>query len=93
MRMATVVLPVPGLPVKLMCRVGACEERPNFERTRSTRRSAAISRMRCLTGARPMSSSSSCSRTGPTPDCANSSARLIRPGGGARLGFGRLAHA
>ena len=53
MRTATVVLPVPGLPVKLMCKVGACEASPNFDRTRSTSRSAAISRMRCLTGARP----------------------------------------
>ena len=28
MRTATVVLPVPGLPVKLMCSVGACAVRP-----------------------------------------------------------------
>ena len=30
MRTATVVLPVPGLPVKLMCRVGACERETEF---------------------------------------------------------------
>ena len=33
MRTATVVLPVPGLPVKLMCNVGVCEASPNFDRT------------------------------------------------------------
>ncbi len=48
MRVATVVLPVPGLPVKLMCSVGASDVRPNFARTRSTSSSAAISRMRLL---------------------------------------------
>ena len=64
---ATVVLPVPGLPVKLMCRVGLCG-RGRALRARSTSNSAAISRMRCLTGARPISSSSSCASTGPTPD-------------------------
>jgi len=32
MRSATVVLPVPGLPVKLMCRLGACACSPRFMR-------------------------------------------------------------
>ena len=30
MRIATVVLPVPGLPVKLMCSDGACAARPRL---------------------------------------------------------------
>ena len=59
MRSATVVLPVPGLPVKLMCSVGVSDEMPSFLRSRSTRSSAAISRMRFLTGFRPTSSRSS----------------------------------
>ena len=58
-RSATVVLPVPGLPVKLMCRVGVSCARPSFLRARSTSSSAAISRMRVLTGARPINSRSS----------------------------------
>ena len=78
MRSATVVLPVPGLPVKLMCRVGGSEVRPNFARTRSTSSSAAISRMRFLTGASPTSSSSSCCSTGPTPEAAYSAGEADR---------------
>ena len=35
MRSATVVLPVPGLPVKLMCRLGACAARPRLARSLS----------------------------------------------------------
>ena len=34
MRSATVVLPVPGLPVKLMCSVGAPAARPSCSRAR-----------------------------------------------------------
>ena len=48
MRSATVVLPVPGLPVKLMCSVGGSWARPSAARARSTSSSAAISRMRRL---------------------------------------------
>ena len=61
MRRATVVLPVPGLPVKLMCSDGprARPARPRA-RSRSITSSAAISRMRVLTGASATRSSSSC---------------------------------
>ena len=60
MRSATVVLPVPGLPVKLMCsdggslqaRAGGAASRPA-----AARRSRGCG---CLTGARPTSSRSSC---------------------------------
>src|SRR5665213_2123229 len=61
MRMATVVLPVPGLPVKDMCRLGAPEAMPRAVRAFSTARNAAISRSRVLTGTSPTSSASSCS--------------------------------
>ena len=50
MRSATVVLPVPGLPVKLMCSEGRDEIRPSSRRSRSITSSAAISRMRVFTG-------------------------------------------
>ena len=70
MRAATVVLPVPGLPVKDMCRVGGWATSPTSRRSLSTSSSAAISRMRRLTGFRPTSSRSSCSRTGPTPEAS-----------------------
>src|SRR5450755_656074 len=63
MRIATVVLPVPGLPVKLMCSEGFSAARPRFRRSLSITSSAAISRMRCLTGARPTRSRSSSSST------------------------------
>ncbi len=56
MRSATVVLPVPGLPVKLMCSDGAPAASCMSRRTLSTTSSEAISRMRFLTGARPISS-------------------------------------
>ena len=59
MRSATVVLPVPGLPVNDICSVGGPETSPTCSRARATRRKAAISRMRCLTGARPTRSRSS----------------------------------
>jgi len=63
MRIATVVLPVPGLPVKHMCSVGVSEASANCLRKRSTKSSAAISRMRVLTGLSPISSRSSLSST------------------------------
>src|SRR5690242_1101803 len=59
MRRATVVLPVPGLPVKAICNVGGSEVSPTSWRARATKRNAAISRMRCLTGASPTRSRSS----------------------------------
>jgi hypothetical protein len=64
---ATVVLPVPGLPVKLMCSVGACEATPSFDLTRSTRRSATISRMGCLTGCPPRDMPTETFPIGPHP--------------------------
>src|SRR5437588_239495 len=63
MRSATVVLPVPGLPVKLMCRLGAWASSPRFMRSLSITSSAAMSRMRALTGASPTRSRSSSSIT------------------------------
>src|SRR5947209_5408105 len=74
-RTATVVLPVPGLPVKHMCRVGRSESRPNPRRNRSTSSSEATSRMRVFTGASPTSSRSSCSSTSNTLEPRNSSSR------------------
>ena len=68
MRSATVVLPVPGLPVKLMCSVGVSCARPSCFRARSTSSSAAVSRMRFFTGSSPISSRSSSSSTAATPD-------------------------
>ncbi len=77
MRMATVVLPVPGLPVKLMCRLGpepaGPAASPRFRRSLSTTNRAAMSRMRCLTGARPTRSRSSSSITDSTWLCASTS--------------------
>src|SRR5882762_5890821 len=73
MRSATVVLPVPGLPVKLMCRLGACADRPRFMRSLSITSSAAMSRMRALIGVRPTRSRSSSSITPPAWLCASTS--------------------
>src|SRR5690606_40296309 len=56
MRTATVVLPVPGLPVKHICMLGCSDSIPTCARALATSRNAAISRTRCLTGARPMRS-------------------------------------
>ena len=73
MRSATVVLPVPGLPVKDMCRLGACACRPRFMRSLSITRSAAMSRMRALMGASPMRSCSSSVMTASAWLCASTS--------------------
>src|SRR3979411_1644237 len=73
MRSATVVLPVPGLPVKLMCRLGACAARPRFVRSLSITSSAGMSRMRALIGGRPTRSRSSSSITAPAWLCASTS--------------------
>ena len=63
MRIATVVLPVPGLPVKDMCSEGDPATRPSCLRARSMSSSAAMSRTRAFTGLSPISSRSSSSRT------------------------------
>src|SRR5687768_14276813 len=67
MRRATVVFPVPGLPVKHMCSDGRSDASPCSRRRRSTTSSAAISRMRVFTGARPTRSPSSSSSTESSP--------------------------
>src|ERR1700761_8246269 len=71
MRKATVVLPVPGLPVKDMCRLGACACMPKFSRSLLITSSAAMSRMRPLMGARPTRSRSNSSITAPAWLCAS----------------------
>src|SRR6266516_3516306 len=60
MRSATVVLPVPGGPVKDMCSEGGRAVRPKLRRIRSTRSSAAISRMRVFTDLSPTMTCDSC---------------------------------
>ena len=50
-------------------RFGRAATRPNRARCASTSSSAAISRIRVLTGASPTSSRSSASRTASTPEC------------------------
>lgn len=54
----TVVLPVPGLPVKDICRPGLFAVIPKFFLNLSINNNAAISRIRAFTGAKPTSSSS-----------------------------------
>src|ERR1700694_3663510 len=83
-RIATVVLPVPGRPVKLMCRVGRSVVRPRCSRTRATRSSAAISRIRVLIGVSPISSRSSSSSSCWMLDARNSAPRSTRPASAAR---------
>ena len=63
MRSATVVFPVPGLPVKLMCSEGRAQARPCSRRRRSMTSSAAISRMRVFTGSSATRSASICAST------------------------------
>src|SRR5690606_8146606 len=75
MRSATVVLPVPGLPVKLICSVGVSCARPMLRRARSTRSRAAVSRIRFFTGASPIKSRSSSASTSLTPDASYSARR------------------
>src|SRR5918996_718748 len=67
MRRATVVFPVPGLPVKHICSDGRSDASPCSPRKRSTTSSAAISRIRIFTGASPTSSRSSWSSTASSP--------------------------
>ena len=55
----TVVLPVPGLPVKDICNPGLFAVIPKFFLNLSINNNAAISRIRAFTGARPTNSSSS----------------------------------
>ena len=73
-RLATVVLPVPGLPLKHICRLGAWLVRPRFTRSLSMTSSAAISRIRALTGTRPTKSRSSSFSTASTCEPSNTSA-------------------
>ena len=58
---ATVVLPVPGGPVKTKCLAGGWLVRPCASRSRATRSCAVISCTWRLTGSRPISASSSAS--------------------------------
>ena len=67
---ATVVFPVPGLPVRLMCSVGGWELRAISSRSLSITSRAAISRMRPFTGSSATRSRSSCSSTSCTRDCS-----------------------
>src|ERR1700722_13755069 len=83
MRSATVVLPVPGLPVKDMCRLGACACSPRFMRSLSITRSAAMSRMRALMGASPMRSCSSSVMTASAWLCASTSLTVRAPAAAA----------
>src|SRR6202165_4843974 len=62
-RMAIVVLPAPGLPVKHMCNVGGSDSSPMVRRRRSTTNRAAISRIRAFTSRSATSSRSSRLRT------------------------------
>jgi hypothetical protein len=78
MRMATVVFPVPGLPVKDMCREGEPDTSPSSFLARSTTNKAAMSRIRVFTGFKPMSSASSSSRTSLTRVSASNAPRSIR---------------
>src|SRR5258706_13550693 len=78
MRIATVVFPVPGLPVKDMCSEGEPPTRPTCLRARSTRSSAAMSRMRAFTGLSPISSASSSSSTSVTFEPESSASKSTR---------------
>src|SRR5438034_671339 len=90
-RIATVVLPVPGLPVKDMCRLGPPAENPRSRRSRSTSSSAAISRMRVFTGASPIRSRSSSRNSSLTPVSASADAKLLASSGRLALGFAGVA--
>ena len=84
MCMATVVLPVPGLPVKHMCRLGRDDVSPYRCRSRSISSSAAISRTRALTGASPTNSRSNSSSIRDSRWACCSSAQLHGLVGGER---------
>ena len=51
---ATVVLPVPGLPEKLICKVGDSLTKPSFSLALSTKSNEAVSLIRVFTGVRPI---------------------------------------
>src|SRR6266481_799181 len=91
-RIATVVFPVPGLPVKDMCSDGEPPTRPTCLRARSTSSNAAMSRIRAFTGLRPVSSASSSSSTSVTFESASSAFKSTRSaaaaGGGAPVAPG-----
>jgi hypothetical protein len=67
MRSATVVLPVPGAPVKHMCRFGRDADSPNRWRARSTSSSEPISATFFFTGSSPTSSLSRLARSSSMP--------------------------
>src|ERR1019366_7419670 len=92
MRIATVVLPVPGLPVKHMCSDGGVDCKPFARRSLSISSSAAMSRMRPLTGASPTSSASSWSSTDLTPEASNSAFAVVAPSqwAGAETSMGSI---
>src|SRR5882757_8002941 len=75
-RSATVVLPVPGLPVNDICNVGTSVVRSMRLRIRSISNSDAISRIRVLTGFSPISSRSRCVRISSMPTASSSSRRF-----------------
>src|ERR1700751_4131981 len=81
---ATVVLPVPGLPVNDMCRVGYVLASDILWRMRSTSRSEAISRIRVFTGTRPINSRSSCARIEAISTASNSHLRSTEVTGASR---------
>ena len=83
MRSATVVLPVPGLPLKHMCRLGDWLASPRLRRSLSITSRAAMSRMRALTGLRPTRSVSSSCSTASTCEPANTSATERAPAAGS----------
>ena len=84
MRSATVVLPVPGGPVKHMCRFGRGASRPNLCRARSTRSSSAMSSIHRFTGTRPTRSRSSAPSTSSMLAASRSSANMTRASGESR---------
>src|SRR5271165_4143880 len=77
--MATVVLPVPGWPVKDICRVGRSVVSSIFSRNRATNSKEAISRIRALTGLRPISSLSNSRRTSSTLESRWAAPTSTRP--------------
>ena len=97
MRRATVVLPVPGLPVKLMWSDGAPADRPAWPRSFSMSSREAISRIRVFTGASPTSSASRVAKSCSKPDSVMAASSASEPPSGppvtvirtARLQAGR----
>src|SRR5664280_2699787 len=89
--MATVVLPVPGWPVKDICRVGRSVDSSIFSRNRATSSKEAISRIRALTGLRPTSSLSNSARTSSILESRWAAATSTRPFSASRVNPGSIA--